>query len=92
LDLGERKKFNTIVLQEYIPKGQRIEVFQVEILGNDGWEELVRSTTVGYKRILRFAPVAAQKLRIKITKSRVCPVLSSIGVYLSPDLSRLGKR
>lgn len=86
LDLGKSKMFNTIVLQEYILKGQRIEAFQVEFRDGFEWVELVRSTTVGYKRMLRFAPVSARKLRIKLIKSRLCPTLSGIGIYLSPEL------
>ena len=86
LDLNKRKEFNTIVLQEYIPKGQRIEAFQVEFWDGFKWVEMVRSTTVGYKRILRFDQVSAQKLRIKINKSRQCPALSGIGIYLGPEL------
>ena len=85
LDLREKKRFDTIMLQEYIPKGQRIEAFQVDIEEEGGWRELVRSTAIGYKRLLHFAPVSAQKLRIKITGSRICPTLSEIGVYLGPD-------
>jgi len=86
LNLKKRKKFNTIVLQEYIPKGQRIESFQVDFWDGFEWVELARSTTVGYKRILRFEQVSAQKLRIIINKSRLCPTLSGIGIYLGPEL------
>jgi alpha-L-fucosidase len=92
LDLRKSKRFDTIVLQEYIPKGQRIEAFHVDIWEEEGWMELARSTTIGYKRILRFAPVSTQKLRINITESRICPTLSKIGIYLGPDSPTLEKK
>jgi alpha-L-fucosidase len=41
----------------------------------------VTGTTVGYKRILTFAPLQAQYLRLRITSSRLNPTLSAIGVY-----------
>jgi alpha-L-fucosidase len=38
-------------------------------------------TTIGYKRILKLTPVKAGKVRINITASKACPVISNVALY-----------
>ncbi|GAA4500385.1 hypothetical protein GCM10023172_20550 [Hymenobacter ginsengisoli] len=68
-------------LQENIAVGQRIESFVLEYKSGAKWLPLTAGTTVGYKRILPFAPVRAQYVRLRITSSRLNPTLSAIGLY-----------
>ena len=70
-----------IMLQEYIQLGQRVKHFTVEVWKNNGWEKLTEATTIGYKRILKVTPVSTQKMKIVITDSKACPVISNVGVY-----------
>jgi alpha-L-fucosidase len=70
-----------VMLQEYIKLGQRVKAFTVELWNNDGWSQVVAGTTIGYKRILKLAPVKAGKVRINITSSKACPVISNAGIY-----------
>ncbi|MDR2926779.1 MAG: alpha-L-fucosidase [Cytophagaceae bacterium] len=86
IDLKEAQTFNRLLLQEYIPLGQRITAVSVEYMDAvaQTWRELTRATTVGYKRILRFPAVTAQKVRIEFTAA-ACPVVSAIGIYRSPE-------
>ena len=86
VDLGAEREFNRIVLQEYIPLGQRVKSFVVECGDGTQWREIAKQTTVGYKRILRFPTVKARAVRIKIEDALACPVLSEIGVYKAPEL------
>ena len=60
---------------------QRIEAFAVDVKVGGEWKEAASGTTVGYKKIARFDPAKTDAVRIRITDSRVCPVLSFIGVY-----------
>jgi len=54
----------------------------VEARLTDGsWKTVAQGTTVGYQKIDRFAPVCTDAIRIRITDSRVCPILSFIGIY-----------
>jgi alpha-L-fucosidase len=78
-------RFDRVVLQEFIALGQRIEGWRIEADVSGAWTPVAVGTTVGYKRIARFAPVTASGLRVTITKSRACPTLSTIGVYRSPQ-------
>jgi len=83
-ELKEEKIFNRALLQEYIPKGQRIEEFLLQAWNGTNWETFARGTTVGYKRLLRFPPVTAKKIRLIISSSRAAPSLSEFGLFKSP--------
>ena len=72
-----------LVLQEYIPLGQRVASFTVEALAGGEWSEIARGTTIGYKRILSFPPLSADRLRITVTSSKASPVLSEVALYNS---------
>ena len=80
------KTFNRVLLQEYIPLGQRIKSFTVEAAGPDGeWKCIAEETTVGYKRILCTDEVTADRLRIRITDAFATPLLNGFGLYLDRE-------
>ena len=83
IDLGEPADINCILLQEYIPLGQRVAQFNIEAWNEDinRWENLVYATTIGYKRILRFPTCKTGKIRLNILESLACPVLNNIEIY-----------
>ena len=82
-DLGKQKTFNRILVQEYIPLGQRVRSFTVEALMPDGnWKEIASETTIGYKRIIRTEEVTAEKIRLNITDSFAPPVINGFGLFL----------
>ncbi len=75
------RTFNILLLQENIRKGQRIEQFVLECKNGNTWKHITTGTTVGYKRIIRFPPVTAQQVRLRIVSSRINPVLGTFGLY-----------
>lgn len=86
VDFGIEITCNRLLLQEYIPDGQKVKSFSVEFWKEDKWNELTKATTIGYKRILRFLPVKTQKLRIRIDEALAPPMISTVGVYNAPVL------
>nr|MCR5264362.1 alpha-fucosidase [Clostridiales bacterium] len=71
-----------VVLKEHIPMSQRIEKFSVEAKDTDGkYIKIASGTTVGYKKILKFDPYVTDEIRIHILDSRVCPIISFVGIY-----------
>ena len=71
-----------VVIKEHIPMSQRVESYVIEAKLSDGtWREVAQGTTIGYKKIEKFDAVATDTIRIRITDSRVCPILSFIGIY-----------
>ena len=86
IDLGKPTDINCILLQEYIPLGQRVARFNIEAWNEDAnlWEELVEATTIGYKRLLRFPTYNTGKIRLNILESLACPVLNNLEIYNIP--------
>lgn len=75
---------NRLMLQEYIPLGQRVQRFSVEACVRGKWQPVdcgEETTTIGYKRILRFATVEATGLRITIHESRGPLCINNISAY-----------
>ena len=83
-----------VELMEYIAKGHRVKGSKIETSANGTpWTQRatsVQTTTVGYKRIIPLngstsssygSGYEAKALRITISDSRACPLLSKIGVY-----------
>lgn len=85
ISFKDEQVFDRLLLQENITEGQRIERFVLECLTSDGWQTVAEGTTVGYKRILRFAPVRCNKARIIINEARDVSQLSEIGFYKASE-------
>ena len=87
------QKMNRIMLQEYIPLGQRVKKFAVEWLDKNGtWkavEQGEETTTIGYKRLLRFLTVETKGLRVHILDSRGPICMNNIGVYYGGEDAQL---
>lgn len=84
----EPQTFNRIVLQEYIPLGQRIEEFHIDILEADGtWKTVASETTIGYKRILCVETCTTKEVRLVIDDARACPILNRFGLYMDRILA-----
>jgi len=80
--LPQAENITHVVIKEHIPMSQRVERFAVDILRrNHIWHEVGSGTTIGYKKIVKFDPVNTTAVRIRILDSRVCPVLSFVGIY-----------
>jgi alpha-L-fucosidase len=73
--------FNTILLQEDITKGQRIEKFHIDYWTGSEWKQCAGGTTVGYKRLLRFNNTEGTKIRLIIDSSRGSATIKSFRVY-----------
>lgn len=80
-NLKAPQTFDVLLLQENITVGQRIENFVLEYKEGADWKKITEGTTVGYKRLLRFNPVTASQVRLRILSSRLNPTLSAIGLY-----------
>ena len=84
--LKPESEINVVMLQEDITKGQRVESFTVEALTEQGWQEVAKGTTVGYKRMVRFPAVKATQLRVKINECRLTAHISQVAAYYADPL------
>ncbi|HEU6447392.1 MAG TPA: discoidin domain-containing protein [Verrucomicrobiae bacterium] len=88
LTLPKAVSFDVVSLQEAVDhRGQRIESFAIDVWNGSDWvvAEHVASdelTTVGHRRLIRLkSPVTTDKVRIRITGSRMEPTLAEIGLF-----------
>lgn len=79
---------NTILLQEDISRGQRVESFVCEGYIDSKWVELAKGTTIGYKRLLKISDCYPEKIRIYITSSRGNANISNVGAFYAPAIEQ----
>ncbi len=84
MDLPQPVTFDRIMLQENFLQGQKVESFVVETRSGPAWQEIVRGTTIGHKRLLRCSPVSSAKVRLRITSARDVAEIVHFGLYKAP--------
>ena len=80
-------RFNRLVLEEDLSRGERVESFALDVW-EDGWKEVATGTNIGYRRILRFPEQNALRLRVRILSSRAEPNIRGIAAYLDDGQMR----
>jgi alpha-L-fucosidase len=103
LALPKPVTFDVVSLQEAVDhRGQRIESFAIDYRNGSDWSvaEKIASdemTTVGHRRLIRLkSPVTADRVRVRITGSRLQPTLAELGLFkqsiygISPIISDRG--
>lgn len=76
--------FDVVMLQELVELGQRLDGFSLDVWQNNGWREVLKQQSVGFKRLDRLTtPVTTTRVRLHL-RAPVAPVLSSFGLYLQP--------
>ncbi|MBM1106191.1 alpha-L-fucosidase [Aurantibacter crassamenti] len=78
-------EINRLLLQEYIPLGQRVENFIVEAEVDDQWIEIDGQTTIGFRRILQFETIKATKVRVDFKMAKGPLVISNLELYRAPN-------
>ena len=76
---------DVIEVQEYIPLGQRIKSFDVEVYSNGVWMDFGSGKTVGYKRLLQGSPLLVEKVRVTVTDSLAVPLINNISAYKADE-------
>ena len=80
-DLPREIKFDLVRLREDIRLGQRIDEFAVDFW-NGNWAQFGQGTSIGSCRILKSkTPVTTTRVKLRITKSAVCPALCEFSLF-----------
>ena len=83
IDLKENTIFDRIMIQEPIRLGQRISEFEVDIMGSNGWKNIFKGSTIGYKRILRIPKVKTNKIKLRVKAANNTVAISNVGLFES---------
>jgi alpha-L-fucosidase len=86
LELAAPARFDQVRVREAIALGQRVESWALDAEVGGAWRTLVEGATVGVRRILRFEPVTASRVRLRVTRARACPAIAEVALFLSEPL------
>lgn len=84
LDLGRERTFNVVRLREYLPLGQRVEAFALDIFKDNQWQDFATGTSIGNCKLVRGKLVTTAKVRLHITQAPVCPAISELALFAEP--------
>lgn len=71
----------TAVLMEEITAGQVVARWRLEGEGETGWEPLAQGTTIGYKRVVTFAPRRCRRVRLTVEAALAAPRPIGVALY-----------
>jgi alpha-L-fucosidase len=89
MTLPEVRTFNVVSIREHLPLGQRIDDWALDALINGKWREIGKGTAIGSRRLWRGDYVTTDQVRLRITKSPVCPAISELALYSEPALVQI---
>lgn len=73
---------NRMMLQEAVKThSERVEKHAIDAWINNEWKQVAEATNIGYKRILRFPEITADKFRVRILESRYTPAITNVAAY-----------
>ena len=82
IETPEPVTINRFMIQEAIAThGERVEKHALDAWIDGTWKEIITSTNIGYKRILRFPDVTSSKWRVRIVESRLTPAISKVAAF-----------
>ena len=81
VELKSALSINTIMLQEPIALGQRVSSFEVELKDEAGRMEVIKSGTIGHKRMITFKERKLKSFQIRFTSSRGTVLISNLEAY-----------
>jgi alpha-L-fucosidase len=67
--LPHRMTFDHALTMEWLVEGQEVQQYSIEAWQNNQWKTLVSSDAIGHKKIDRFPPVTADRVRLHILTS-----------------------
>jgi len=83
-ELDAPLKFNLLSIGEYLPLGQRVDAFAVDVWNDGQWSEVGAATSIGNRRLLILRNSEARKFRIRFTDCAACPAIRQVALYRAP--------
>jgi alpha-L-fucosidase len=88
LRLAGLQTFDVIRLREYLALGLRVTRFALDVGdGQGGWRQVAEHLGIGAQRLVRLpAPVATDRVRLRILDAPAGPAISEISLFRAPSL------
>ena len=81
VDAGGPVTFDRVRLQEYVARGQRVSLFEIEAFTEQGWRRIAAGTTIGHTRIVATARTTATQVRVRVHEARGVPMIASLSLH-----------
>ena len=81
IELSREQTFNVVRVREYLPLGQRVEGFAIDVWNNNEWQHFASGTSIGSCKLVRAKRVTTTKVRLRITAAPVCPAISELALF-----------
>jgi alpha-L-fucosidase len=82
IDLGRDETIAIADLREDIARGQIVARYTLEGLGVDAtWRTLSSGTTIGFRKLDRFAPATVRRVRLRVDDALDAPTAPSVGLF-----------
>jgi alpha-L-fucosidase len=80
--------FDHAMTMEWLPDGQKVLQYRIEIWRDGKWMPVVSSYAIGHKKIDHFTPVTAQRLRLNIVSSAGDVRIREFQVYSQDNVAK----
>lgn len=81
IDLIKAHQLNYLLLSEYLPLGERIKRFTIDVFIENRWEDIAEGHAVGKLKIINLQGINTAWIRINIEDSSDSPAISEIEIY-----------
>ena len=81
IDLAGARTISIADLREDITRGQQVARYTLTGSNGGAWQPLARGTTIGFRRLVRFAPTAVRRVRLSIDGAVTPPRRVTLGLY-----------
>lgn len=81
LDFSEPVTFNIVGLREFLPLGQRVDRFAIDVDDGGTWREWCSEFAIGARRLIRGEKATTRRVRFRVVEAPVCPAISGFGLY-----------
>ena len=75
------ERFDRAVVMEYLPAGQHVHKYRLEVPEGRGWKTLAAGATIGHKKIDIFPAVTAARVRLNILSASDAPKIREFQLY-----------
>src|SRR3984885_2794384 len=74
-------RFDRTLTMEWLLEGQKVQKYAIQIMDGTKWKTIYAGTTIGHKKIDRFASVSTQRVRLNILSSSATPRIREFQLF-----------
>ena len=74
-------RFDRTLIMEWLVDGQKVQKYAIQIMDGTQWKTIYAGTTIGHKKIDRFASVSTQRVRLNILSSSATPRIREFQLF-----------